>query len=105
MALRIYEDAIAMVKAAYQAAEVIGMQDPDLARQLRKASSSVPLNLAEGSYSHRGNRLSRYKNAMGSANEARSALQVAQAVGWLDHDAELEDRLDKIVATLWRLTH
>ena len=94
-----------MVRSAYEAAKRIEKRDADLARQLRRSSSSVPLNIAEGSHSHKGNRLARYSTAMGSANEARSALQVATAVGLLAADQKLEDRLDKIVATLWRLTH
>ena len=69
MTLRIYSDAIEMVTQAYKAAEVIEMRDADLARQLRRSSSSVPLNLAEGSYSHKGNRKARYFTALGSANE------------------------------------
>jgi four helix bundle protein len=104
MTLRIHEDALAMVKAAYKAAEQIEKHDADLARQLRRSSSSVPLNISEGSHSRKGNRAVRYSSAMGSANEVRSTLQVAAAVGLIAENAELEDRLDKIVATLWTLT-
>jgi four helix bundle protein len=104
MTLRIYGDAIEMVKAAYEAAKVIERSDADLARQLRRSSSSVPLNLAEGSYALKGNRKARYFTALGSANEVRSTLQVASAVGLLPPDTALDDRLDKIVATLWNLT-
>jgi four helix bundle protein len=104
MTLRIYSDAIEMVTQAYKAAEVIERHDADLARQLRRSSSSVPLNLAEGSYSHKGNRKARYFTALGSANEVRSTLQVASAVGLLPDNPALDDRLDKIMATLWKLT-
>ena len=89
---------------AYKAAEVIERSDPDLAKQLRRSSSSVPLNLAEGGYSHKGNRKARYFTALGSANEVRSTLQVASAVGLLQANPALDDRLDKIIATLWKLT-
>jgi four helix bundle protein len=104
MTLRIYGDAIEMVKQAYVAAAVIERRDADLARQLRRSSSSVPLNLAEGSYAQNGNRKTRYFTALGSANEVRSTLQVASAVGLLPANPALDDRLDKIVATLWNLT-
>ncbi len=79
--------------------------DGDLARQMRRASSSVALNISEGSYSRKGNRLARWQDAMGSANETRSALQLAAAVGIATPSAGLLDLLDKIVATLWKLTH
>jgi four helix bundle protein len=104
MTLRIYSDAIEMVTQAYEAAEVIERRDADLARQLRRSSSSVPLNLGEGSYSHKGNRKARYFTALGSANEVRSTLQVASAVGLVPANQALDDQLDKIVATLWKLT-
>ena len=104
MTLRIYSDAIEMVTQAYKVAEVIERRDADLARQLRRSSSSVPLNLAEGSYAQKGNRKARYFTALGSANEVRSTLQVASAVGLLPANPALDDRLDKIMATLWKLT-
>jgi four helix bundle protein len=104
MTLRIYSDAIEMVKAAYEAAEVIERSDADLARQLRRSSSSVALNLGEGSYSQKGNRKARYFTALGSETELRSTLKVANAVGLLPADPALDDRLDKILATLWKLT-
>ncbi|MDD9938256.1 MAG: hypothetical protein OXT09_31890, partial [Myxococcales bacterium] len=56
------------------------------------------------SYSRKGNRLARWQDAMGSANETWSALQVAAAVGLATPSASLLDLLDKIVATLWKLT-
>jgi len=42
---------------------------------------------------------------MGSANEVRCALRLVQAVEMARVDAVLLDRLDKVVATLWKLTH
>jgi four helix bundle protein len=71
---------------------------------LRRSSSSVALNLAEGDYAQKGNRKARHFTALGSANEVRSTLQVASAVGLLPANPALDDRLDKILATLWKLT-
>jgi hypothetical protein len=62
------------------------------------------LNVSEGIYSRKGNRMARWSDAMGSANETHAALHVAEAVGLVEHRAELLDRIDKIVATLWKLT-
>ena len=56
------------------------------------------------SYSRKGNRFARWQAAMGSANETRSALQLAAAVGFIEPSRSLLDLLDKIVATLWKLT-
>ena len=104
MAFRVYDDALAMVRLAYRAADVIERKDPDLARQLRRSSSSVPLNVGEGNYSRKGNRAVRFHSALGSANEARCTVQVAQAVGMLDEERRLLGLLDRVVGALWKLT-
>ena len=93
-----------MVRQVYSVAKVVERVDGDLARQMRRSSSSVALNLSEGQYSRKGSRAARFNDAMGSANETRGALQVAQAVELASVDAALLDQLDKIVATLWTLT-
>ncbi len=53
--------------------------DRDLADQLRRALTSVSLNLAEGNRSQGGHRIARFSTAAGSASEARAALRVAVA--------------------------
>ena len=104
MAFRVYEESLVMVRLAYRAAAVMEAKDPDLARQLRRSASSVPLNVGEGNYSRKGNRALRFHSALGSANEARCTVEVGQAVGLLGAQAELLGRLDHIVAMLWKLT-
>lgn len=82
----------------------IGRSDPDLAKQLRRAQSSIALNVAEGSYSRGRNRQARYHTALGSARETLACLEVAVALGIL---AELDERLvarfNRIIGTLVRL--
>ena len=46
--LTIYPVTLLMARDAALAADRIGRRDPDLARQLRRAAASVPLNTAEG---------------------------------------------------------
>lgn len=85
-------------------AEVVARRDGALADQLRRAMASVALNLSEGSGSQGKNRNARYFNALGSAHEVSTALEVARAFGYVhDLDTQLLDRLDRIRATLWRL--
>ena len=75
--------------------------DRDLARQLRRAASSVVLNIGEGGGSFGGTRRERYRNALGSARETGACLDVAMALGYVEAvDARLLDQLDKVRATL-----
>ena len=105
MALRVYEVTIEVVKALRPVIERVGRRDAALADQLRRAAASVPLNVSEGVYSQGGNARARFHNALGSAAEVRACLDVAEALGYLDHvDEGLRDRLDQIVATLHRLS-
>ena len=82
----------------------IERHDRDLGRQMRRAASSVALNVAEGAYSRGRNRAARYHTALGSARETMACLEVAVALGYLDRaDADVMDRLERIVGTLVRL--
>ena len=81
--------------------------DRDLASQLRRAVSSVALNVSEGSRRQGRDRLHLFRIAAGSADEARSALRLAQAWGHVDADMVREslDLLDRELAMLYRLSH
>jgi four helix bundle protein len=81
----------------------IRKHDPDLARQLRRAASSIALNCAEASGSQGGNVRARFRNALGSTYETRACLDVAEVFGYAEVDAQLRDDLDRIGATLYRL--
>jgi four helix bundle protein len=105
MALKIYSVAIDMVRGLRPVMERIARRDSGLADQLRRAAASVPLNMSEGAYSQGGNARARFHHAAGSAAEVRACLDVAEALGYVDTvDAELRDKLDRLVATLHRLS-
>ncbi len=102
--LRIYPLTLALCRTCQPLCRRIARHDPDLGRQLRRALTSVPLNVAEGMYSRGRNRQARYHTALGSAREALACLEVAVAIGFLDGlDAALVDQFDHIIATLYRL--
>jgi hypothetical protein len=56
-------------------------------------------------YSRGKNQAARYHTAMGSMRETLSCLEVGVALGYLIAvDASLLDRIDRIVATLYKLS-
>jgi four helix bundle protein len=99
--LRIYDEALVMVREVGVYRRLIERSDRDHARQLRRASKGVVLGLAEGAYSRKGNRKVRYHEALGSARETLACLGLAVADGIVDSiDDAVADRLDKIIRTL-----
>ena len=99
--LDIYSKAIWVVRAVRPVLAAIEERDRDLGRQLGRALQSIPLNIAEGSGSRAGTRRERYCNALGSAKETSSCLDVALAMGYVESlDAELLDAIDHVIAVL-----
>ena len=95
-------------------------KDADLARQCRRALTSVPLNVAEGAYSSGGNKRARYQTALGSLREVLACFEVAEAMGSLRETLacleagaalgyvpavtdQLRDRFDHVLGTLVQL--
>ena len=80
--LMIYDVMLEVVRGMRGSIAAIEARDADLARQLRRAASSVVLNVAEGSGSAGGVRRMRYRTALGSARETRACLDAAEALGY-----------------------
>ena len=101
--MRIYQIALLLVASVCRLSRIVQRHDPDLARQMRRSVTSVPLNIQEGMYSRAGNRVARYETAMGSAKETMAALEVSVAADYLMQaaiDVDL-DRIDHIVCLLY----
>ena len=99
--LNIYPTSLELARVAARVAKDIAPHDPDLARQLRKASTGVPLKIAEGSYSRGGNRVELYHRALGSARETLSCAEAGHAIGYLANvDPELVRLGDRVIGTL-----
>lgn len=102
--LRIYPVVLEVLRELRPVVRRIELRDRDLARQLRRCSASVALNVAEGMYSRGNNRAVRYHSALGSARETLACLEVAEACGYAQAaDAALCERLRRVVGTLVKL--
>jgi four helix bundle protein len=79
--------AISVVELSRPLVEAVQRRDRDLASQLRRAISSIALNVAEGFGCAGGNRRLRFESALGSLNEAQAAIRVAVAWGYFTQGA------------------
>ena len=103
--LDIYGVILDVVKGLRPVIGEVERKDPDLGRQMRRATCSVALNAAEGMYSRGRGQSARYHTAMGSMRETLSCIEVGVALGYIDSvEASLLDRIDRIVATLYKLS-
>ena len=101
-----FDVALETVRELARVTERIARRDPGLAKQLRAAASSVPLNIAEGRRRSGKDRCYHFRVAAGSADEVRAALLVADAWGYVTTD-ELGTALgllDRVLAMLYRLS-
>lgn len=98
--LRIYPVCQEVAREALKVARVIKPFDKNLADQLARAGTSIPLNVSEGSYSQGGHRSSRYYSAMASASETRTIFELVEGAEWVARDEELHAKLNRIIGTL-----
>ena len=81
--LRIYPVVLDWLKSLRPLIGQIARYDRDLAKQLRRSSSSVVLSLGEGMHSRGGHRTNAYGVALREMGESCSALQAAQIHGYV----------------------
>ena len=104
--LRIYPACLQMVRDVRPYADRIERFDKDQARQLRRSSTSVPLNVGEGSGGRGGRRRYSYDTALMEARETLTNLEAAEAIGYIRRiDPTLRGRLNHIIGTLVRILY
>src|SRR5579883_211260 len=99
--------ALEMAEAMAPAIALIDTRDKSLADQTRRAVQSVVLNIAESRKRRGRDRIHGFRVASGSGEEARAALRLAAAWGYVAASA-LEaplGLLDRVLAMLWKLGH
>ena len=103
---QVYEVSREALRTLRPILEQVQQSDRDLCRQMRRAGASVTLNIAEGWRRMGRDRRQHYLIAAGSNAELRAALDVSEALGYLDREVyqELDELLDRVSAMLYRLT-
>jgi four helix bundle protein len=96
----VVEHALGTIQALRPLVTIIARRDRDLASQVRRAASSIVLNLEEGFGHSGGNARLRFESALGSAREAHAGLRAAIAWGYVPVVAAsaAEHSLDRLVA-------
>ncbi|MBN1443631.1 MAG: four helix bundle protein [Planctomycetes bacterium] len=101
------ETSLDLIRALRPAAAALRLRDANLHDQIRRAATSIALNLAEASGRCGKDRRHHFCIAAGSAEEVRAALRVASAWGELSEDSIATPLrlVDRLVGMLWKLTH
>ncbi|HET6610817.1 MAG TPA: four helix bundle protein [Kofleriaceae bacterium] len=101
-----FEIALEIARSLRGLVAAVRKHDGSLADQLRRAASSVALNIAEGNRRRGRDRLHHFRIAAGSADEVAAALRIAEAWGYLS-SREIAATLalvDRQLAVLYRLS-
>src|SRR5215831_16590846 len=99
-----YETALDLIRNLRDVVDGVKRFDADLADQMRRAASSITLNLGEGGGCSGGRRRLHNEIAHGSAREVKACLDTAMAWGWLDVEVPWPV-LDRLLGLLWGLTN
>jgi len=104
--LRVVDAAVVLARDILAAVRTI-RGHRDLVDQLKRATESAALNLAEGAGRTGKDKAYHYTIAYGSAGEAATALELLGAYGELPHSsvADFNGRFDQLRAVAWRLCH
>ena len=107
MRFQALEIALCVIRLLASLLRVIRRSDGKLANQIRDAGNSIVLNLAEGNRRQGRDRVHLWTIAAGSADEVQVALRAAVSWGYVGEKsvAEARERLDHLLAILWKLTH
>lgn len=105
MTLIAYQVAVELVTELRPIVQALQKHDSNLADQMKRAATSVLLNLAEGQRRLRGNKQRAYEIAHGEAREVLACLDCAAAWGYVIDARAPRAKLDHLLSLCWGLTH
>ena len=102
----VLENALELIAMLHEPLKGIRAADTDLAKQIRRAATSIALNLGEGQRRRGKDRIHHYRIAAGSADEVRVALRISVMWRYIKEEdvAAMLDQIDGINAMLYRIT-
>jgi four helix bundle protein len=102
--LRIYPVILEWLASLRPVIDAVARCDRHLADQLRRSSTSVALNVAEGMAASGRSKTGCYRLALREMREAAAALEIASMLGYVAQcDSGAADRQGRITGTLVRL--
>jgi len=103
---QLLEQILHVIEQARPLVEAVARRDRDLGLQIRRALSSVALNVSEGFGSTAGNARLRFESARGSLYEAQAGLRVGVAWGYLSAEdcAQVLGAIDRLGARVFGLS-
>jgi four helix bundle protein len=106
MALIVYDLALTMLRRIKPLIDIVARHDRNLADQMQRSAQSSFLNIAEGQSARGRNEVAKLTVALCETREARAALAVAMAWGYLTYEQgrSSDAELDRMCAMLWGLT-
>jgi four helix bundle protein len=103
--LIIYRVALQLCRDCVPFIAAIAAHDRNLADQLRRAVTSVALNIAESDGQAGGHRKQRRLTALGSARESIACIEIAASLAYVgEMPTEMRARFDHVIGTLVNVT-
>jgi four helix bundle protein len=100
-----YDCTLSLLRTLAPLVAKLATHDPDLTKQLRRAATSILLNISEGNRRRGKDRRHLFTISLGSADEVGAALDAASALGYIDAAAIAPALalVDRIRAMTYRL--
>jgi four helix bundle protein len=105
MSFEAFDRTLDLVTTLRPLLDKIGARDTDLEKQLRRAVTSIGLNLSEGAERAKGDRKRLFAYAHGSAAEVLAGLRIAATFGYVtaEQAAPAVDLAGRVKAMTYRL--
>ena len=107
MTLLVIDDIFEVGREIRALCEQIHGYDSELASQIRRAWVRAAMNAGEAQHRRGAKQVNRFDDAMGEAREAHTGLRMALAFSLIEQERaeRVIDRVDRIVAILFKLSH